>query len=502
MKKKVYLIILDGFGLAEDSEGNAISQANAPLLKKYLKSDKISALESHGHAVGLPSFQMGGSEVGHITIGAGRPVKHVLTRINDEIESGTFFEKENLKELFTKAQKNSRIHFLGLASDGGIHSFLPHLFGLGEMAKKFDIKDVFVHAFLDGRDVPSRTAKEYLSEIEKHNVGKIASVGGRFFGMDRDNNWNRIKEAYDILIEDDIKASGNSWQDILENFYKNSEASDYYVKPELLEKKGQIKEDDIVICFNFRTDRMREIMQVFCDEKFSEFNRKKVLNPDNFGIFGKYHDQAHTIFSLSNDPINHTLGQLVSENNLTQLRVAETEKFNHVTFFFSGEQKAEFKGEERILVQSPKCKSYAEKPEMSAREHTEKVLEKLAEKDFDLVIQNYANGDLVGHSANLKASIKAVEVMDECLSKLIPEVQKKGYNVIITADHGNCEKMIYENGEPCPSHSKNLVPCIILDEKNNILNVKKSGTLADIAPTICEFLDLKAPEEMTGESLI
>ena len=500
--EKVYLIILDGFGLAHDSKGNAVTQAKSPFLKKCFDESKISKLKAHGHAVGLPDFQMGGSEVGHITIGSGRPVKHVLTKINDEIQSGTFFEKENLKQLFTASQKNSRIHFLGLASDGGIHSFLPHLFGLGQMAKHFDIKDIFVHAFLDGRDVPSRTAKSYLSDIEKHKVGKIASIGGRFYGMDRDNNWDRIKDAYDILIDETAEETDNSWENILDEFYENTDKSDYYIPPKLLDKNAQIREDDIVICFNFRTDRMREIMEAFCDKDFTGFERKKVLDPQNFGVFGSYYKEAKTIFSLSSEPIKNTLGEILEHHHLTQLRVAETEKFNHVTFFFSGERKAEFEGEERIMVASPKCASYAEKPEMSAAEHTQKALGKIEQNNYSLVVHNYANGDLVGHSANLEASIKAVEVMDECLSELVPKVQKKGYTVIMTADHGNCEEMIYPNGEPCPSHSKNLVPCVILDENNNFIKIKESGTLADIAPTICELLKIKKPKEMTGESLI
>jgi len=500
--KKVYLVILDGFGLAPEGKGNAISLAKTPYLDQLLPADKISHLKAHGHSVGLPEFQMGGSEVGHVTIGAGRPVKHILTKINDEIEAGTFFEKENLKALFTKAQTKGRIHFLGLASDGGIHSFLPHLFGLSQMAEKFNIPEVFVHPMVDGRDVPERTAITYLEEIEKHKVGTIASVGGRFFGMDRDTNWDRTGEEYEVLTDKKYQANDKNWREIMETFYKSGDKSDYYLPPQLLDKNGQIEEDDVVICFNFRTDRMRQIMAAFCDEDFTGFARPFVCDPTNFGIFGNYYDRANIIFSLSSEPIKNTLGQIVSEGGGTQLRVAETDKVNHVTFFFSGEKKELFKGEERILVDSPKVANYADAPEMSAAEHTTKTLAKLKQQDFNLVVHNYANGDLVGHSANIPATIKAVETLDRELQRLIPAVQAQGYDLIITADHGNCEQMFMEDGTtPCPTHSKNLVPFRLIKADKSEPNLKKEGTLADVAPTICELLDVEIPTEMEGKSL-
>ncbi len=501
--KKVYLVILDGFGLAKEGKGNAVTLANTPYLDKLLPAEKISHLKAHGHSVGLPEFQMGGSEVGHVTIGAGRPVKHILTKINDEIEAGTFFEKENLKALFTKAQKKGRIHFLGLASDGGIHSFLPHLFGLSQMAEKFNIPDVYVHSFLDGRDVPERTAKTYLEEIEKHKVGTMASIGGRFFGMDRDTNWDRTQAEYDVLTGVDVAPTEKSWETVIDEFYQEDTKSDYYLPPQLLAKKGQIEKDDVVICFNFRTDRMRQIMAAFCDEEFAGFERPFVCDPANFGIFGNYYDRANIIFSLSAEPIKNTLGQIVSEKGGTQLRVAETDKVNHVTFFFSGEKKALFEGEERILVDSPKVPSYADAPEMSAAEHTTKTIAKLEEKDFNLVVHNYANGDLVGHSADIPATIKAVETLDRELQRLVPVVQAQGYDLIITADHGNCEEMIMPDGHtPCPTHSKNLVPFRLIKADGSEPTLATKGTLADVAPTICELLEIAKPEEMEGHSLI
>lgn len=500
--KKVYLIVLDGFGIAPASKGNAVTEAKTPYIDELLATDKIAELKSHGHAVGLPDFQMGGSEVGHLTIGAGRPVKHVLTKINDEIESGSFFEKENLKNLFTKAKDKGRIHFVGMVSDGGIHSFLPHLFGLGKMAEKFGIPQVYVHPFLDGRDVPERTAENYLKQIEEHNVGNIATMGGRFFAMDRDDNWERTEKEYNVLTKKSADFSSADWRQHLKEYYANTGTSDYYFPPKLLLPEGQIQEDDIVICFNFRTDRMRQVMAAFCDSDFDHFQRDFICNPDNFGVFGNYYEQAQTIFSLSTEKIQNTLGEVVSDNNLNQLRIAETEKYNHVTFFFSGEQKAEFPNEDRILIPSPKAPSYATVPEMSAYKITEAALKKIREKNYELVVHNYANGDLVGHSADLQASIKAVEVLEDNLKTLVPAILKEGYHVIITADHGNCEEMLYHDGTPCPSHSKNLVPFRILSPDDTEIHVKKSGNLADVAPTVLELFEIKKPAEMTGKSLI
>ncbi len=501
--EKVYLVILDGFALAPPSKGNAVTLANIPYLDSLLPNDKIARLKTHGTSVGLPEFQMGGSEVGHVTIGSGRAVKHILTKINDEIESGTFFEKENLKALFEKAKDKGKIHFLGLASDGGIHSFLPHLFGLGKMAEKFDIPEVYIHAFLDGRDVPVRTAKTYLKEIEDNEVGNIATIGGRYFGMDRDNNWQRTEQDYKVLLDDAATETDDSWEDVIDQFYTDTDESDYYLPPKLLDKNGQIKEDDIVICFNFRTDRMRQIMAAFCDESFEHFERPFVCDPQNFGVFGNYYDQAQVIFSLASEPVRNTLGQVVSEAGGTQLRAAETEKFNHVTFFFSGERKELFPGEERILVNSPKVPSYADAPEMSAEELTTQILETLEKQDFNLVVHNYANGDMVGHSADIPATVKAVETLDREMQRLVPVVQSKGYNLIIFADHGNCDQMLMEDGvTPCPTHSKNLIPFRLIKADGSEPTLRDYGDLGDVAPTVCELLGLEKPKEMTGESLI
>lgn len=501
--EKVYLVILDGVGLAPASKGNAVKNAQTPYLDELLPTDKIAELKTHGECVGLPEFQMGGSEVGHVTIGAGRAVKHILTKINDEIESGSFFEKENLKKLFSQAKDKGRIHFLGLASDGGIHSFLPHLLGLGEMAKKFEIPEVYVHAFLDGRDVPVRTAKSYLAEIEKNQIGTLASIGGRYFGMDRDKNWERTEEHYRVLTGEKTSETSKKPQDLVDEFYAEGEKSDYYFPPQLLTKEGQIKEDDIVICFNFRTDRMRQIMSAFCDNNFESFSRPFVCDPQKFGVFGNYYDQANVIFSLASEPVTNSLGQVVSDAGLTQLRAAETEKYNHVTFFFSGERKAPFEGEERILVQSPRVPIYSEAPEMAAAELTTEILEKLEKQDFNLVVHNYANGDMVGHSADIPATIKAVETLDQEMQRLVPFVLGKGYDLMIFADHGNADQMLMEDGvTPCPTHSKNLVPFRLLKADGSEVKIRKTGDLSDVAPTVLELLGLEKPLEMTGSSLI
>jgi 2,3-bisphosphoglycerate-independent phosphoglycerate mutase len=502
--KKTALIILDGFALGDpNSEVNAYNLAEKPFLQKIFTENQIASLQTHGESVGLPSFQVGGSEVGHLTLGSGRVTKHVLTKINDEIESGEFFRKSALVELFKKAEKTGRIHFVGLASDGGIHSFLPHLLGLQKMAKEFSIKNIYVHPLLDGRDVPVRTAKNYLSQIEAQKVGKIASIGGRFYGMDRDNNWTRTQEHYDTFVDTNISPSEKNWNQIIDEHYIQTEQSDYYVSPQLLIKEGQIKADDIVIYFNFRTDRMRQLLSIFCDTDFAEFDRSVILNPQNVGVFGNYYKKANVIYSLSGEPIKNSLGEVLEQNNKKQLRVAETEKSKHVTFFFSGEKEDTFVGEERLIAKSSGVLSYAEDPDMSAAEHTDMLMKRLETKnDVDFIVQNFANCDLVGHSGSLEATTKAVTVVDKELTRLVPFLHKKGFDLVITADHGNCDIMKYEDGTDHASHTKNLVPCVILKANGQKISLRDQGTLADIAPTILTLMNLNIPKEMTGATLV
>ena len=489
-------------GLGKGGEGDAFARAKTPFLDTLFATKPFSKLKTHGRAVGLPEAQMGGSEVGHITIGAGRPVKQLLTIINDEIESGDFFEKLELRTLFQKAKVNGRIHFVGMVSDGGIHSFDGHLEGLQTMAKDYGIENVYTHAILDGRDVPERTAGGYLEAIEARGVGKIASVGGRFFAMDRDKNWNRTEQAYKVFCDQNTGAIRESWGEYLQKFYANGSDSDYYIPPVLLEKEGQILTDDVVICFNFRTDRMTQLLSALCDREFASFRRLTRINPDNVGIFGQYHDEAHVIYALSAHKIENTLGEIVSRAGHAQLRIAETEKFNHVTTFFSGDHKAPFEKEERIMVDSPKCASYAEAPEMAALENTDAAIAAIAKNEYELVVQNFANGDLVGHSSDVPAAIKAMETVDKCLGKLVPKILKAGYDIIVTADHGNCEEMLDEQGNHAPKHSKNLVPFSLILNDGSDVKLREEGTLADIAPTILKLLELPIPEEMTGKGLV
>lgn len=499
--KKTHIIVLDGVGLGKKDKGDAFYHAQKPYIDSLFQQYPWTTLKTYGESVGLPEFQTGGSEVGHITIGAGRPIKHLLTKINDQIDSGEFFENEKLKTLFEKAQQKGRIHFMGLLSDGGIHSFQPHLYGLLKMAKSYDIPHIYIHAFLDGRDVGERTAKEYLQEFQDQNIGTLASLGGRFFGMDRDNNWERVQKAYEVISKSSVAAQTVDWETYINDYYANSTDSDYYVPPALFEKEGQIQSDDVVVNFDFRTDRMRQISNALCNDSFADFETPVHIDPENYGVFGNYYEGAQVLFSMGKESIKNTLGELVSKAGGKQLRITETEKFNHVTFFFSGERKEEFEGEKRILIPSPKCASYAEKPEMSAAEQTEALIEAIEQEDFQLIVQNYANGDLVGHSGDFEAAVKAVETVDACLAKSIPILLEKGYDIIILADHGNCDQMYYENGEECASHTKNPVPCLLVSPKAQGKTLKKNGTLADIAPTALNFLDMPMPSEMTGTSL-
>lgn len=487
---KAYLIILDGYGLGTHYKGDAVFHSDALYLHTLLEQYPHVYLKSYGNAVGLPEFQTGGSEVGHITIGAGRAVKALLTKISDSIEDGSFFENKKLISLMQKAKEKNRIHFFGMTSDGGIHSFQPHVYGLMQMAKKFGIENIFLHCMLDGRDVGERTAKEYLLQIEEQNIGKIATIGGRFYGMDRDNNGERTQKTVDTLFSENAHIVDGSWQEYLEQYYATSTESDYYVPPVRFDENSIVATDDVVIFWNYRSDRARQIA--------TEISQH--IPKNHFGVFGPYSETALQIFQFEEEPTQNTFGEVVSKAGGTQLRISETEKFNHVTFYFSGETKKEFAGEEHILIPSPKCKSYAEKPEMSAYAQTDALIEAMQKKDYTLIVQNYANADLVGHSGNCEATQKAIHVLSECLEKIIPIALKKGYEVFITADHGNADHMINDDGSPDASHTKAPVPFVWLNKNATVL--KTIGTLQDIAPTILSALEIKIPEEMTGEILI
>lgn len=485
--KKAYLIILDGYGLGTCYQGDAVCNANVPYLHTLLQEYPHVHLKTYGNAVGLPEFQTGGSEVGHITIGSGRAVKALLTKISDSIENGSFFENEKLISLMQKAKEKNRIHLLGMTSDGGIHSFQPHVYGLMQMAKDFGIENIYLHCMLDGRDVGERTAKEYLSQILEKNIGNLATLGGRFYGMDRDNNIERTQKTVDTLFSENAHIFDGAWNDYLEEYYTTSTESDYYVPPVRFDENAIIQSDDVVIFWNYRSDRARQIS--------TEISKR--IPADHFGVFGPYSETAVQIFKFEEEPTRNTLGEVVSGNNGTQLRISETEKFNHVTFYFSGETKKEFTGEDRILIPSPKCKSYSEKPEMSAYEQTDALIARMQENDYTLIVQNYANADLVGHSGSLEATKKAIEVLSTCVEKIVPIALSKGYEVFITADHGNADHMMNDDGTPDASHTKAPVPFVWLNKNAKFLC--SQGTLQDIAPTLLSVLGFEIPKEMTGK---
>ena len=505
--KLTMLMILDGFGENSSKEGNAVKLAKTPNIDKLMKKYPTTKISASGLAVGLPEGQMGNSEVGHTNIGAGRIVYQELTRITKSIEEGDFFSNPELVKAIENCKKNnSKLHILGLVSDGGVHSHNRHLYGLLEMCKRRDLENVYVHCFLDGRDTPPASAESYLQELEEKmkekGVGKIASISGRFYAMDRDKRWNRIEKAYSALVKGEGNKSG-SYINAIESSYQK-EVFDEFVEPTVITTGGKpiatIEDGDSVIFFNFRPDRARQITRALVDKDFKEFETKKMNL--YFVCFTSYDETMPNVhIAFKKEQIKNTLGEVVSKNKGTQLRIAETEKYAHVTFFFNGGEEKQYEGEERILVPSPKVETYDLKPEMSAYEVTQKVVEAINSKKFNLIILNFANPDMVGHTGSLPAAIKAVETIDECVGKIVEAILPQKANLIITADHGNAEQMIdYKTGEPHTAHTTNLVPLILISEKENLK--LKEGKLADIAPTILELMKIEKPKEMTGNSLI
>lgn len=504
--EKVLLCILDGFGHGKDYKGNAITHAKTPFLKELYKNYEWTLLKSSGEDVGIPKGNQGGSEVGHLTIGAGRIVMQSLLEIDTSIKMGSFFKKKELLSAISHVKKNnSALHILGMISDQGVHSDLDHCLALITLAKQHKIKDVYIHAITDGRDVAPFSAEKFIKILQKHikkeGVGKIATLIGRYYAMDRDKNLDRTEVAYNLYT----KGKGDAQKDPLvaiKKAYKEGVESDYYLKPILLNENGIIHKKDAVIFFNFRTDRAAQLTEMFLTK----------LKP-YFVAFGPYTKKAPVVFP--EPKVKNNLGSIIAKNNLKQLRIAETEKYAHVTFFFNSQEKEPYKSEDRILVPSPKCASYASKPEMSALKITTELIKRL-DKKYDFIALNFANPDLVGHSGDFKATVKAIEVIDECLSKIVPVALKNGYTILITGDHGNAEYKIYEKtGGECPSHTKNPVPFIFLPQnqtsnpkKATKIHLKKSshktatGGLKDIAPTILNLLGIKAPKEMTGENLV
>ena len=510
MKDKLtMLMILDGFGDNSNKEGNAVKQANTPNIDKLMKKYASTDIYTSGSYVGLPDGQMGNSEVGHTNIGAGRIVYQELTRITKSIEDGDFFSNQELIAAIDNCKKNnSKLHILGLVSDGGVHSHDRHLYGLLELAKRRDFENVYVHCFLDGRDTPPASAENYIAKLqEKMNekgVGKIASISGRFYSMDRDKRWQRVQKSYDAMVNGEGIKSSNVIKAIEDSYQK--EVFDEFVEPTVICNNGEpiatIGKNDSVICFNFRPDRAREITRTLVDTDFNEFETKKDLNL-YYECFTSYDETMPNVhIAFKKEPLTNTFGEYISKNGYTQLRIAETEKYAHVTFFFNGGEEKQFEGEDRILIPSPKVETYDQKPEMSAYEVTEKVLDAISNDRFDNIILNFANPDMVGHTGSLPAAIKAVETVDECVGKIVKLIEEKEANLIITADHGNCEQMIdYKTGEPHTAHTTNPVPIIVINGKNKI-KLREGGILADLAPTMLDMMGLEKPAEMSGSSLI
>lgn len=502
--KPLMLIILDGFGIGKDYKGNTVTNAKMPTLDRLKSICPTSTLEASGLAVGLPEGQMGNSEVGHLNIGAGRVIYQDLTRITKSIKDGDFYtNKEFLAATENVKEKNSSLHLMGLVSKGGVHSHLDHLLALVKLAKLEGVKNVYIHAILDGRDVPPDIGISDIKELEEKlaeiGIGEIASISGRYYAMDRDKRWERVQKYYDVVVNGEGEKF-SSCEELISSNYKE-EVFDEFVIPALVQKDGvahTIADDDSVIFINFRPDRAREIVRALIDPEFIGFERKNVKNIylTTMTQYDKTIPNAHVAFEET-VPTN-TIGEVVSSHGLKQLRIAETEKYAHVTFFLNGGREEPFEGEDRVLVPSPKVATYDLKPEMSAIEVTDNVLERL-DMGYDLIILNFANPDMVGHTGVIPAAIKAVETVDSCLDKILNKLDKLGGAAIITADHGNCEVMLTDDGKPVTSHTTNLVPVFLYGAGEKKLN---SGALCDLAPTLLDLMGIEQPKEMTGKSLI
>lgn len=501
MPNNVGLIILDGWGIGNKSESDAIYHANTPYMDMLLSRYPNSTLSTSGEDVGLPDGQMGNSEVGHLNIGAGRIVYQELTRINKAVKDGDFFRNPVLQKAFETAKEtNSSIHFMGLVSKGGVHSSQNHLYALCQMSEHYGIDNAFVHAFTDGRDCDPKSGLGFVQELEEHiaktNV-KIATLIGRYYAMDRDNRWERIKKAYHLMVHGHGTSFNTASEAISASYEK--EITDEFIDPCIIDKDGTIKKGDVVICFNFRTDRPREISIALTQKDLHEFDMSKLdIRYFTMTNYDKTFKGVETIFEKDN--LNMTLGEVLSNEKKTQVRIAETEKYPHVTFFFSGGRELEFKGERRLLVNSPKVATYDLQPEMSAPEVTDQIVNDIITKGPNFICLNFANPDMVGHTGDYKAIQKAVETVDLCLREVVETGTSKGYEFIIIADHGNADYAINSDGSPNTAHSLNPVPVIyVTDKKEARIN---SGILADVAPTVLSILNIEQPSEMTGSSLV
>lgn len=502
------LIILDGLGLRDEKKGNAVAQANKPNIERYWQHYPHATLRADGKSVGLPEGQMGNSEVGHLNIGAGRIVYQSLSRVNLSIEKGEFFEKDTFLEAMNEVkEKGKNLHLIGLLSDGGVHSHIEHMFALIKLAKEQKVKDVYIHGLLDGRDVDQQSAKKYIKEtqekIEEYGVGKIATLSGRYYAMDRDNRWDRVEKAYRAMVY----GEGPDYSDpmeAVEDSYKN-DIYDEFVMPSVIKNEdgspvATVEDGDAIIFFNFRPDRAIQISQVFTNEDFRGFDRGDNYPRDiHFVCLTHFSETVKGTVAFKSTNLDNTLGEVLSQNNLKQLRIAETEKYPHVTFFFSGGREQEFPGEERILIPSPKVATYDLQPEMSAYEVTDRLVKEIEAEKHDAIILNLANPDMVGHSGKLEPTIKAIEAVDECLGRIIDAIVTKGGDAIITADHGNADEVVTLAGKPMTAHTTNRVPVIVTKEG---LELREDGILADLSPTLLDLMTVDQPKEMTGKSLI
>jgi 2,3-bisphosphoglycerate-independent phosphoglycerate mutase len=506
--KPVALIILDGFGLREEEHGNAVVQAKTPNFDRYWNTYPQTTLQASGEAVGLPEGQMGNSEVGHLNIGAGRIVYQDLTRVNKEIREGAFFENDVMRNAMRYVkEKGKALHLYGLLSDGGVHSHIEHLFALLDLAKSECVETVFVHAFLDGRDVAPDSAKGYIEQLlvkmKEIGIGQLATIQGRYYSMDRDNRWERIEKAYRAMVYGEGPKYRDPIQAIVESYEKS--IYDEFVLPTVMvgdddKPVASISSEDAVIFYNFRPDRAIQISQVFTNEDFRGFDRG-LATPKNLHYVCLTHFSETVDGFVAYKPTNldNTLGEVLTQNGLTQLRIAETEKYPHVTFFFSGGRESKFEGEKRILIDSPQVATYDLKPEMSAYEVTDALLREIESDEHNAIILNLANPDMVGHSGKLEPTIKAVEVVDECLGKIVDAIVKKGGVALITADHGNADLVLDDNNRPFTAHTTNPVPLIMTKQG---VSLREGGILADISPTILNLLEVAQPKEMTGKTLV
>ena len=503
-KSPIALIIMDGYGINPTTEGNAIYEAKTPYLDSYFKNYPSTQLMASGLAVGLPDGQMGNSEVGHTNIGAGRVVYQMLVKITKDIEDGVFFENKALKDAMQAAKDNDKaLHLIGLLSDGGVHSHIGHLTGLIEMANKMGLTKVYIHTFHDGRDVPPTSGVDFMQQLvdetKRIGTGKIATISGRYYAMDRDNAWDRVEKAYNAMVMGEGEEAVCPVEAIKAS-YENG-VTDEFIVPTVLDKEGTIGEGDSVIMFNFRPDRARQITRTFVDPMFDGFVRKKGFFNLNFVCMAQYDAQMPNVtVAYPPEQLTMTFGEYVSKLGMTQLRIAETQKYAHVTFFFNGGEECQFEGEDRILIKSPDVATFDLKPEMSAPEVCEAVCNAIDEDKYDVIILNYANCDMVGHTGIMEAAVKAVESVDTCVGKMVEKLLEKGGKAIITADHGNADCLVDpQTKDVFTAHTTNPVPMIVIGQGDVEL---KEGKLCDLCPTMLDMMGIEKPAEMTGESLI